>query len=58
LALPCSAEINHRPDEDTPRAGVIYRCSICRLELTLDEAANRLTVAPLPDTRSTTTGRQ
>jgi len=43
----CSTQIRHREDETTPRAGVIYRCAVCRLELTLDGETDKLTVAPL-----------
>jgi hypothetical protein len=32
---------------DSPRVGRTYRCSVCRLELTLDEPTGRLTVAPV-----------
>jgi hypothetical protein len=31
-----------------PRLGVIYRCSVCRLELVIDAAASAMTIAPLP----------
>jgi hypothetical protein len=27
----------------------LYRCHVCRLELVLDEATNRMQVPPLPD---------
>jgi hypothetical protein len=27
---------------------VVYRCAVCRLELTLDDKGVRLTVVPLP----------
>jgi hypothetical protein len=42
----CQSPINHSPIEPQPRAGVRYRCHVCRLELELDQAANRLDVAP------------
>jgi hypothetical protein len=29
-----------------PRPGAIYRCHVCRLELTMDEHTNKLTVPP------------
>jgi len=44
----CSTEITHRLGDDRPRPGVVYRCSVCRLELVVDEATNKLKVAPLP----------
>jgi hypothetical protein len=44
-------QIEHRPDEDVPRVGVVYRCSVCRLELSLNEASKRLDVAPLQSDR-------
>ena len=31
-----------------PRAGTIYRCLVCRLELTLDPNTRKLALAPLP----------
>ena len=45
----CSEQIRHAENEEQPRPGVTYRCHICRLELMLDTATARLTVAPLPD---------
>src|SRR5262245_48164543 len=42
----CGSDIRHT--EDTPFAGVVYRCHVCRLELILDTTTNRLIVAPLP----------
>jgi hypothetical protein len=44
----CQIQIRHSDLEPVPRAGIIYRCHACRLELMVDLAANRLTVAPLP----------
>jgi hypothetical protein len=32
----------------TPRPGIIYRCSVCRLELVLNPDADQMTIAPLP----------
>jgi len=47
----CMTQIEQRPNEDAPRSGVIYRCSVCRLELTLVEKT-QIDVAPLaPDRR-------
>jgi len=43
-------QIDPLPGEDSPRPQVVYRCSVCRLELVLDERTRRLTVAPLRDT--------
>jgi hypothetical protein len=45
----CSTEITHGLNDEMPRPGIVYHCVVCRLELTLDETTNRLTVAPLPD---------
>jgi hypothetical protein len=42
----CQTEIRH--DGDTPHVGRVYRCHVCRLELTLDADRNKLTLAPLP----------
>jgi hypothetical protein len=39
-----------------PRPGTIYRCHVCRLELTIDEATNKLTVPPF-DTQAEPTDR-
>ena len=39
--------IRHSDVEAAPRQGAKYRCHVCRLELILDLATNRLTVAPL-----------
>jgi hypothetical protein len=38
-----------RVDGDGPQANRIYRCSVCRLELIVDEERQKLIVAPLPD---------
>jgi hypothetical protein len=50
----CSTPIRQQlmaAGDDAPRPGIIYRCSICRLELVLD--AGQMIVAPLaPDTDS------
>ena len=45
----CQAQIRH--DGDKPEPKRVYRCHVCRLELVLDEATQKLTVAPLPDSR-------
>ena len=39
-----------RHDGDRPTPKRLYRCHVCRLELVLDEATNRMQVPPLPDT--------
>ena len=44
----CSEQIQHRPDENAPMRGVVYRCHICRLELTPDAPSGKLAVASLP----------
>jgi hypothetical protein len=43
----CHLPIHHSEIAMRPRAGVVYRCHICRLELVLDPKEDRLTVAPL-----------
>jgi rubredoxin len=43
----CQTHIRHSEIEEQPRPGQLYRCSICRLELLLDEQSGRLTVAPM-----------
>ncbi len=42
----CDLPIRHNDIEERPRVGVVYRCHICRLELTADPLTERLTVAP------------
>jgi hypothetical protein len=37
-----------RMDGNGPHQNRVYRCSVCRLELVLDENLRELTVAPLP----------
>lgn len=44
----CQSQI--RQDSDQPKPGIVYRCNVCRLELTLNERTRRLDVAPLSDT--------
>jgi hypothetical protein len=34
--------------EDRPRVGIVYRCYVCRLELILNAANEKLELAPLP----------
>jgi hypothetical protein len=38
-----------RHDGVAPEFHRLYRCHVCRLELMLDEATNRMQVPPLPD---------
>jgi hypothetical protein len=45
----CKRPVQRGEFESRPRPGATYRCSICRLELRLDETTNKLTVAPLDD---------
>lgn len=40
----CQTSIRH--DEEPPRAGAVYRCHICRLELVADPITGRLSLAP------------
>jgi len=44
----CTSQVAHSDAEPIPRSGATYRCHVCRLELRLDSAGQRLTVAPLP----------
>jgi len=50
----CGSRISQSDVEPKPRRGVIYRCHVCRLELMLNEATNRLQLTPLPEPASTT----
>jgi len=47
----CQTPITH--DGDLPEPKRVYRCHACRLELVLDDAMHKLTVAPLPTRRAT-----
>jgi hypothetical protein len=49
----CDTSIDHTELEEQPRPRVIYRCHICRLELILDRATGKLTVAPIFDAEAT-----
>jgi hypothetical protein len=40
----CHAEIRHNELDPKPRPGERYRCHICRLELVLDPATDKLAV--------------
>jgi hypothetical protein len=42
----CSTPIEHSEAAIHPLDGVMYRCSVCRLELVFDASLNKLTVAP------------
>jgi len=43
----CETAMRH--DGVAPESNRLYRCHVCRLELMLDEATNRMQVPPLPD---------
>jgi hypothetical protein len=43
----CLEAIRHHEFEEKPRPSIQYRCHICRLELRLDRATDRLVVAPI-----------
>ena len=43
----CETQIRH--DGDVPQSNRIYRCHVCRLELTVDARTNTMAVPPLPD---------
>ena len=46
----CSTPIRQQltaAGDDTPRPGVNYRCTVCRLELVLARDAQHMTTAPL-----------
>jgi hypothetical protein len=43
----CQSLIQLGPAEDRPQPRTVYRCSVCRLELTLDADTGRLDVPPL-----------
>jgi hypothetical protein len=56
----CDIEIRHNEADDRPRPGSVYRCHVCRLELTLDAEKDRLSVVPFdgasdPSDRRTST---
>ena len=42
----CQTEVRHSALDEQPRVG-LYRCHVCRLELTFDRDTERMTVAPL-----------
>jgi hypothetical protein len=41
----CRTVIEHKDAEERPRLDVLYRCHLCRLDLTLDALSGRLTEA-------------
>lgn len=43
----CQSPIQLGPADDRPQPRTVYRCSVCRLELTLDADTGRLDVPPL-----------
>jgi rubredoxin len=50
MAWKCPAcETAMRHDGVAPTPGRLYRCHVCRLELVLDQATNRMQVPPLTD---------
>jgi hypothetical protein len=44
----CQIQIHHSDVEPKPRVSALYRCHICRMELTLDPKTDKLRVAPMP----------
>jgi hypothetical protein len=44
----CHTSLTHNGVEVSPRAAVIYRCYVCRLELRLNEQSDKLELMPLP----------
>jgi hypothetical protein len=44
----CQTTIAHKDTEDRPRVGIVYRCYVCRLELTMNPTSEKLELAPLP----------
>ncbi len=41
----CHIQIRHNEREERPRAGMVYRCHVCRIELVLDAATEKLTLS-------------
>ena len=41
----CSTLIHHNDVETAPRPDVVYRCPICRLELTINEHSDQFVLA-------------
>ena len=46
----CDTSIRH--DGDRPDPHRIYRCSVCRLELAINETTNLMEIAPLRESAS------
>jgi hypothetical protein len=46
LCPACEQAIAHTSSEDTPRVGTIYRCRVCRIDLTLDPDTKTFGAAP------------
>ena len=45
----CLTPVQHsRPDDELARAGVVYRCHVCHLELEVDPDTRKIRIAP-PD---------
>jgi hypothetical protein len=42
----CSTVIRHAALEEAPSAGALYRCHLCRLDLTRDPKTGQLVVVP------------
>ena len=45
----CRSAITHATSDHHPRADVVYRCHVCRLELMFNAATSKLVVAPIED---------
>jgi uncharacterized protein (DUF983 family) len=43
----CGSTIRHSEFEERPRIGVRYRCNVCRLDLQMNRAADKLVVVPI-----------
>ena len=43
----CGTRIQHQDAE--PRTNIVYRCTVCRLELAIDPETLKLGLAPFPD---------
>jgi hypothetical protein len=44
----CHNAIQYSEVETAPRPDLIYRCSVCRLELVVDPSHERMILAPFP----------
>lgn len=42
----CQLQIRHSELEERPQLGHVYRCHVCRLDLTLDAHTQKLIAAP------------